>query len=40
MKLSFLKRLRDEKKFLNIGELKQQIIKDIEKAKIFFANSV
>ncbi len=35
--VSFIKRLRDEMRFANIDELKEQIFRDIEQTKQFFA---
>jgi riboflavin kinase/FMN adenylyltransferase len=36
--INFLKKLRDEKKFTTIEDLKEQIKLDIDKAKLFFGN--
>jgi riboflavin kinase/FMN adenylyltransferase len=37
MEIRFLKRLRDEQKFAGAGELREQVLKDIESAKQFHA---
>jgi riboflavin kinase/FMN adenylyltransferase len=36
VELIFLKRLRDEKKFESVDALREQIGKDVERAKRFF----
>jgi riboflavin kinase / FMN adenylyltransferase len=36
LELQFLHRLRDERKFPSVDELKKQIAKDIQRAKRFF----
>jgi len=37
MEVRFCKRLRDEQKFASPGELREQVLKDIEEAKAYFA---
>jgi len=39
LRVVFLQKIRDEKKYLDLGRLTEQIRHDVEKAKRYFLNS-